>query len=282
MMGISMQSKEEARTTDRGPRVVIDGVVVKGEKAPPQARKQHRNALALFFFALLFAGVLILASGFFASCASSAAIKADGGLRVDLKVDIPSLLGAKLRALSGKGSGEALFDEAGLRRSIEARSDFKILALEAQNSDSFSASLSAPSLEGALAGSELSKKGIVRLNKGSGWTELVIRLARGQGRTALDLFPGIDEELIDALSPPALDEEPVSRAEYRTMLSSLLGSKAMKALDGAEFSLDLSAPGAIIESEGGQAFGKLLKVRIPILDLLCLEKPIVLRLRWKN
>jgi len=277
-----MQSKEEARTTDRGPRVVIDGVVVKGEKAPPQARKQHRNALALFFFALLFAGVLILASGFFASCASSAAIKADGGLRVDLRTEIPSLLAAKLRALSGKEAGEGLFDEASLRRSIEARSDFKILALDAPNSDSFSASLSAPSLEGALAGSELSKKGIVRLNKGSGWTELSIRLARGQGRTALDLFPGLDEELIDALSPPALDEEPVSRAEYRTMLSSLLGSKAMKALDGAELALDLSAPGTIVESEGGQAVGKVLRVRIPMMDLLCLEQPVLIRLRWKS
>lgn len=277
-----MRSKEEARTTDRGPRVVIDGVVVKGEKTAPQERKQHRNALALFFFALLFAGVLILASGFFASCASSAEIRADGGLRLELKTQIPSLLGAKLRSLSGKDAGEPLFDEAGIRRSIEARSDFRILALDAPNSDSFSASLAAPSLEGALAGSELSRKGIVRLNKGPGWTELSIRLARGQGRTALDLFPGLDEELIDALSPPALDEDPVSRAEYRTMLSSLLGSKAMKALDGAELALDLSAPGAIIDSEGGQASGKLLRVRIPILDLLCLEKPIVLRLRWKN
>jgi len=278
----SMQSKEETKATDRGPRVVIDGVVVKGEKKAPQAGKEHRNALALFFFALIFAGVLILASGFFASCASSAAIKSDGGLRVDLKAEIPSLLGAKLRSLSGKDPGERLFDEASLRHSIEARSDFKILALAAPTSDSFSASLSVPSVESALAGSELSRKGIVRLNKGSGWTELSVRLARGQGRTALDLFPGVDEELIDALSPPALDEEPVSKAEYRTMLSSLIGSKAMKALDGAELSLDLCAPETIIESEGGQASGKVLRVRIPILDLLCLEKPVLIRLRFKS
>lgn len=277
-----MRSKEEARTTDRGPRVVIDGVVVKGEKNAALAGKQHRNALALFFFALIFAGVLILASGFFASCASSASIKADGALRMDLKAQIPSLLGAKLRSLSGKDPGERLFDEASLRHSIESRSSFKLLALDTPTSDSFAASLSAPSLEVVLAGSELSRKGIVRLNKGPGWTELSVRLARGQGRAALDLFPGLDEELIDALSPPALDEDPVSKAEYRTMLSSLLGSKAMKALDGAELSLDLSAPETIIESEGGQASGKVLRVRIPILDLLCLEKPVMIRLRWKN
>jgi hypothetical protein len=279
-----MRSNEEDRAKDRGPRIVIDGVVVKngGEKARPSTRREPRGAFVLFFLALIFAGVLILASGFFASCASSAAIKADGALRLDLQTTVPPVLAAKLRSLSGKDSGARLFDEKSLRRSIESRSDFKILALAAPSSDSFSASLSAPDLAGALAESELSKKGIVRLNKGAGWTELSIRLARGQGRTALDLFPGIDEDLIDALSPPALDEDPVSQAEYRTMLSSLIGSKAMKALDASELSLDISAPDTIIESEGGQVSGKTLKVRIPILDLLCLEKPVQIRLRFKS
>jgi hypothetical protein len=283
-MGNYMRNKEEAKAKDRGPRVVIDGVVVKngGEKDKPSTSREPRGAFVLFFFALIFVGILILASGFFASCASTAAIKADGALRLDIKTEVPATLAAKLRSLSGKDSGARLFDEASLRHSIESRSDFKILALAAPGSDSFSASLSVPNLAGALAESELSKKGIVRLSKGAGWTELSIRLARGQGRTALDLFPGVDEELIDALSPPALDEDPVSQAEYRTMLSSLIGSKAMKTLDASELSLDISAPETITESEGGQISGKTLKVRIPLLDLLCLEKPILIRLRYRS
>jgi len=133
-----MRNQEEAKAKDRGPRVVIDGVVVKngGEKDKPNAKREPRGAFVLFFFALIFVGILILASGFFASCASTAAIKADGALRLDIKAEIPSTLAAKLRSLSGKDPGVRLFDEASLRRSIEARSDFKILALAAPDCSS--------------------------------------------------------------------------------------------------------------------------------------------------
>lgn len=277
-----MRNSDEGKRTARGPRVVIDGVVVEGERAQSAARSQHRGALFLFLLAMIFAGVLILASGFFASCASSAAIKADGSLGLELKAEVPPSLGAKLRALSGKEAGARLFDPATIRRSIEARPELRLAELSSAGPDSFSASLSVLDLAAALGKSELGKKGLVRLSKGPGWTELSLRLARGQGRAMLELFPGIDEELVDALSPPALEEDPLSEAEYRTMLTSLLGSKAMAGLEASSLALDLQAPAQVLDSEGGKLSGGVLKVRVPILDLLCLEKPVTIRLRWRS
>ena len=74
----------------------------------------------------------------------------------------------------------------------------------------------------------------------------------------------------------------MSAAEYRAMLKSVLGEKAMPAMDAAAIGISLTAPNTVLASEGGALEGQTLKARIPMLDALVLEKPVELRLRWKH
>ncbi len=224
----------------------------------------------------------LLAALCFSSCAGTATINSNNSARINIRAEIPAPLGAKLRSLSGKSASSPLFDIAGMQSAIRNKPYLKPLSLGAPGPNMFEGSIEISDLGRAFEAGGLTKRGIATLEKGPGWTELRVHLSRGQGRALLQLFPGIDEDLIDALSPPALDDEPLSRADYVTMLKSLLGSKAMASLESSALELSASAPSALIDSEGGNASGQTLKVKLPLLDLLCLEHPITIRLRWKN
>jgi hypothetical protein len=56
----------------------------------------------------------------------------------------------------------------------------------------------------------------------------------------------------------------------------------MPAMEAAEISLSITAPGAVLSSGGGSLAGSTLVKRISILDALTLEKPIELWIRWKD
>ncbi len=234
-------------------------------------------------------GAAFLASALLlAGCSGSvaAALKADGGARVSIYAEIPSPLAAKFRKLSQAGSGEALRDDAPLfdieaiRRSAAERPSIRLASASRPGPESIKAELDVLSLEELAASKELTGSGFLTVSKGTGWRELAIRLDRGAAAQAAALFPGIDPYLMEALSPPALEEDPVTAAEYRIMLKSVLGEKAMPSMEAAAISVSLTAPGKVIESAGGVLSGRILSAKIPIIDALVLEKPIEIRIRW--
>jgi hypothetical protein len=238
--------------------------------------------------ASLLASAILLGS---CSASISSAIWADGGARISIQAEVPAPLAAKFRKLAAAGgrpgtSGAAsegpFFDAAAIRKSVAARPGLSLVELSQGGPDSIRAELSARSLEELAASPDLKGSGLISLSRGPGWTEFRFRLERGGAKALATLFPGIDPYLIEALSPPALEEDPVTLAEYRTMLKSVLGDKAMAAMDSASLRLSLSAPGAVIGSGGGSLSGSALTANIPIIEALALEKPIELWLRWKS
>jgi len=113
--------------------------------------------------------------------------------------------------------------------------------------------------------------------------ELVVSITRGNAVAAFNLFPGIDRDLMDSLSPPALEADPISAAEYRMNLETvIIGKKAMPAFDACALELSITAPKTILSSEGGNAQGQVFKTKIPLFDMLTLEKPVSFYIRWAD
>jgi hypothetical protein len=262
------------------------------EKNGPSLRgAAGQNKRALLIIA---AGALCLGAAFLAatlllsSCSASVAsdIKADGGARLSIRAEIPGALSAKLRKLASAGSSSAtaapFFDAAAIRKSVADRPGLSLDELSAPSPDSVRIELTARSLEDLVASPDLKGSSALALSRGPGWTELRVRLERGDAKALAALLPGIDPYLMEALSPPALEEDPVTLAEYRTMLKSVLGEKAMPAMEAAALSLSLTAPGTVLSSGGGSLSGTTLSARIPIVEALALEKPIEIWLRWKT
>jgi hypothetical protein len=252
-------------------------VVIDNDRPPRRARLVV--ALALAF---VLAGALALAAGVLSACSGSAAavLRSDGGLRVRMDASIPSPLAARLRALSSLPADAPLFDAKNAAGTMAARPGLSLVSASSPDPDSISATVDVRDLRALLAAPDLASTGAVRLAEGSGWKELRVRLARGSVTPLVNLVPGLDPALVDALSPPALDPDPIGRADYRRMLAGIVGEKAAVALDTAVVVLRLTAPSAVLASSGGGMDGQTLVVRVPVLDLLVLEKPLEFSLRW--
>jgi hypothetical protein len=235
-------------------------------------------------FIIIIAGALI---PLLASCSASVSsvIRADGGARISVKAEVPAPLAAKLRKLGAVGSSVPtgpFFDVAALRASIAARPAFTLIDIAQPSPDSIRVEVSARSLEELAASPDLKGSGLITVSRGADWTELRFRLERGGAKALAALFPGIDPYLMDALSPPALEEDPVTTDEYKSMLESVLGEKAMPVMEAATVNLTFSAPGAVIGSGGGSLLGSILTAKISLIQALVLEKPIEVWLRWKQ
>jgi hypothetical protein len=233
---------------------------------------------------IAFLAVMLILS----SCSASvgASIRQDGGGRLAIQAEVPSALSAKFRKLAAGGSSASasgpFFDAASIRKSVAARPGLSVLSLEQPTPDSIKIELEARDLASLAASPDIKGSRLLSIKKGEDWTEASLRLDKASAKAALSLMQGLDPDLMEALSPPALDEEPITAAEYKTMLKSVLGEKAMPAIESASVTIKLSAPGAVIGSGGGSLSGSTLTATIPTLTIMCLEKPIEIWLRWKK
>jgi hypothetical protein len=251
-------------------------------------RSSARLAIVLVS-ALVLGAAFLAATIFLGSCAAKidGSLAPDGGARIQLSAEIPAAVATRLRRLSqanpqSSTQSAPLFSSSAVRRSIAARQGISLHALSTPSPDSIRADMTIRSLEELAYSDELKNSGLLVLARGNGWKELRVRLERGNMKALASLFPGIDPYLLAAISPPAFEEEPVTAEEYRQMLAAVLGEKSMPALEAAAAVISLTAPTQILESEGGTVSGTTFTARIPILDALVLEKPIVFRLRWKT
>lgn len=251
----------------------------------------HAPRILLILVAAAAFGALVLAAAvLLAGCSSdiAASLKADGGARLSIKAEVPAPLAAKFRKLAQAGSEAAadpsapLFDIDAVRRSTAERPSLRLVSISRPSPESIKAEFDILSITELAASKDLAETGFLSVQKGTGWTQITIRLDRGAAAAAAALFPGIDPYLMEALSPPALEEDPVTAAEYRTMLKSVLGEKAMPSMEAAAVSVTVTAPGKVLDYSGGSLSGTVLTVRIPIIDALVLERPIEIRLRWSN
>ncbi len=204
---------------------------------------------------------------------------AEGGASLNATIGIPAIVGAKLRALSGLDASTPIFDPSAVSRALLVRKGIASAVASCPDPDSLSLSATISDLGALLASPDLSS--LIKLDNTEGAKSLTIRLSRDHGQDILALLPGIDPGLVEALSPPALGGGDYTKVEYRDALQTILGTKAMPAFDAASVDLSVSVPGAIVSSSGGRVAGSTWKASIPLLDLLVLEKPLVLSFSWR-
>ncbi len=254
----------------------------------------RRRVLAILAAASGLGAVFLALVLLLGSCSSRLAgeLRRDGSARLEFRAELPAPIADKLRRLGSGGRpvdpSIPLLDAAALRASLASRPYLELVELSQPSPDSIRGTLLVRSLAQAAASPDFAspqagQAGALSYRKGPDWAELSLRLDRGRAGALRSLLAGLDPGLLEALSPPALEgEEALSAEEYRTLLKSLLGEKAMPALDAAAIDLSIAAPGQVLDSRGGSLAGSTLTARIPLLDLLVLEEPVELGLRWKQ
>jgi len=149
------------------------------------------------------------------------AFRADRSAALALSVEVPQPVEAKLRQFAAADSRPAMFDAAAIAASVAARG---IAVRESVSPDgrSWRGAFSIADIEKLLAGDK-DLASVLSFNRGPGWASIRLRVDRSNALALARLFPGLDGQLLEALQPPALYDNPVSSQEYRTMLIRLFG-----------------------------------------------------------
>lgn len=224
-----------------------------------------------------------------ASCSGrlETTIRNDLSARMALRMEVPEALGARVRQIGGIPARAELFNTAKLKEEFAGRKSIFLVDVSAPSPESLTSVIWVPDIVAFSTDRSLVPSGMIELKTlpGSGsqpaQRELSVSLTRENASAAFSLFPGIDRNLIDSLSPPALEKDPISAAEYRMNLETvIIGRKAMPAFDACVLEVSITAPRTILSSSGGTAQGQVFKVKIPLFDMLTLETPIRFALRW--
>ena len=237
----------------------------------------------------LFAMTLILCASLVVSCTGrlETSVRSDLSARMSLRLEVPDILAARVRQLAGSPANSPLFDIARLKSEFAGRTSMFLVDLSAPSPESLTSVIWVPALTDLARDTSLVPSGMIAMKtlvaagNQPGMRELSVRLTRENAAAAYRLFPGIDEKLLDSISPPALEKDPLSAAEYRMNLETvIIGRKAMPSFDSCAFDITVTAPKSILSATGGTVQGQVFKVRIALFDFLTLEQPITFSLRW--
>jgi len=222
------------------------------------------------------------------SCSTKAemTIGKDRRASISLMVSIPPEIEAWMRRTSGMTAGSQLFDPEGTAAALQNRG-LRVLSASLPDRSSQAVSFEAADLAAFIAGdSRLKDTGLIHYKSGQGWASLRLNVTSTNASALIDLFPGLDPQLLEALQPPALFYNPVSTAEYRSMLGALIGRTAAGALDATTLNLKLVLPGNITESSGlsigNGSNPRTADLTIAVVDAMVLEKPIDIYLKWQQ
>lgn len=232
--------------------------------------------------------LLVLLTGFslvlLAGCASNveASIGASGSLSVFIKTEIPVSLESKIRPFSNTKDGPLI--NASDIFTVTLPPGIKLLASKNPSTRSYEGEFRIEQLDNFLAlNPELIATGAISYKVTAQWEELTLLFSRETAQLFVDMFPFLNKNLIEALSPPALYEGSATPEEYKKMLTSLFGKKAMQDIEAAVLRLNIKTPAPILEYAGCNKTGIALAVfEIPLMTCIILEQPVTLRLRWQH
>ena len=237
----------------------------------------------------LIAAIVLVAVASSCSGRLETTVRNDLSARMALRIEVPELLASRVRQIAGTPSSSPLFDLPKLKAEFAGRNSMFLIDISSPSPESLTSVIWIPGIPELTKDTSLVPPGMIVMRTipaaaaggQPSMKELSVSLTRENAAAAYHLFPGIDRKLLDSLSPPALEKDPLSAAEYRMNLETvILGKKAMPSFDACSFDISITAPKTILSASGGTVSGQVFRTKIALFDFLTLEKPITLAVRW--
>jgi hypothetical protein len=216
-----------------------------------------------------------------------ATIRNDSSARVAVRIDVPETLATRVRQISDIPAKANLFDITRIKEEFSTRKSIQLIDASSGSANSMTAVLWIPDLNAFVKDTSLVPTGMIGFEKVAAYGntpaghKLTVNITKDNANAAYQLFPGMDQTLIENLNPPALDKDPVSAQDYRTNLETvIIGKKAMPAFDACMLDITVTLPKSATSGKGGTVNGQTFKVKLPLFDILMLEKPIQMEIVW--
>jgi len=108
-----------------------------------------------------------------------------------------------------------------------------------------------------------------------------LTLSRETAPQLLSLISAEVRDYLEALMAPIVTGEELSTADYLALIASVYGKTIAQEIESSSISLEIRIPGTITTVLGGTSLETKAIFKIPLVDLLVLQKPLVYRIGWK-
>ena len=248
------------------------------------------SPVSVLYIACLWAAIL---PAFSCSAKYAVALRQDGSADVSLSASLEpqtARLAANLAGLAGDAEPAAPLLAADLlAASFRAASGVASASLRNPDGRSVAGTvrvsdldrfLSAPVADG-LPDSSLPAARFIRLERSASGGRISLSLDRVSGAALLaNLSPDI-ADYVSALLAPVATGEDLGKADYLALVESMYGKGIAAEIAAATVRASAELPGEVVAVRGGKAEGRRVDFALPLVDLLVLEKPILLEARWK-
>ena len=118
----------------------------------------------------------------------------------------------------------------------------------------------------------LSEAGVISFAKNNGVSTVRLHLNKDSFKQISSFLPGKENALIDVFGPA--ENEDTSESDYLEMLEFMLGDKGPAGVKASFIELRVKVKGKILSQSGGKIEGNSVLFRIPLLQVLLLDRPL--------
>jgi len=177
-----------------------------------------------------------------------------------------------LKKIAGKNGESAVFDAAEMNRALARMEGVGPVFLK--NS-------SERVIKGPIAISRIDKFPLLAFENSNSGGYVSITLDRKTSAEALSLLSPDLVDYLSSLAAPLATGEELGKAEYLELVASIYGKALAAEIASAWFTLTLELPGPISAVQGGtRNKSNKAEFKIPLVDILVLEKTLVYEARW--
>lgn len=201
---------------------------------------------------------------------------------------LTDILGS-LGAQAGKTGGPVLFDIAQIRRAFTELPGVRLSSLSTPSRDTLDLALSFADISSLLAArgqdeNAATARSPIQFTSHDGVKTLRVELSRATWPAIASLPPLQNDPLLASLGPQG--GHPYSKEEYLNLLDYAFADYASKAkvraaVDSAMITVTVAVQGTFVSQSGGERKGDSVIYHIPLLEVVTLEKPIILTLSFR-
>ena len=230
------------------------------------------------FFICLFLTILLV---FSCSARINGSLSTDGSASMSINVSLGSRITALLRtmaAVGGQADGGVIDGEA-ISRSINGAPGVTSVSLRNTSPSAIEGTIRISQIGDFLAGT--GGGGFVNFEQSSSGGRCVININRTNGHLIIkQLSPDI-EMVLNALMAPIVTNDEMTKAEYLSLIEVFYNKPISDEIAGSRIRASIEFPGNITNIRGGTYSGRRAEFDIALVDLLVLESPVTVEVRWR-
>ncbi|MDR2964921.1 MAG: hypothetical protein LBU88_04015 [Treponema sp.] len=230
------------------------------------------------FFICLFSTLLF---SFSCSARINGSLSADGSASISINASLGTRITTLIRTIAAAGgqTGGGVLDGEVITRSMSGAPGITSASFRNTSPSAIEGTVRISQIGDFLSGT--GSGGFVVFEQGSSGGRCVININRTNGPGIIKLLSPDIDMILNALMAPIVTEDTMTKTEYLEIIEVFYSKAISDEIASSRIRASIDFPGTITSVRGGTYSGRRAEFDIALVDLLVLENPVNLEVRWR-